>query len=106
MNARATKRYLSQLAFLSKNNALASALSYGFTIYLANKLGPAIFGSYSLVIIASTIISLFVIYETELTAPVLYTNLLSEKKTSGSILITRGVFFLFESMRYSNIQFD
>ena len=64
-----TKSRAYSLFVLLRNNVIAAGLSYLLTIYLANKLGPAGFGAYSLALLVASVGSIVIAMGTDQTAP-------------------------------------
>lgn len=73
------------LFMLTKNNAIAAALSYTLTISLANILGPSDFGIYSFVLVIGSILSIFISFGTDLTAPMMFAKIANRQKALSII---------------------
>lgn len=80
------------LLLLTKNNAIAAALSYALTISLANALGPERFGRYSLALIIGSVLSVFISFGTDQTAPVIYSKHGDRLALLGQVLGVRILF--------------
>jgi len=65
------KFILKQLFFLLKNSFIGSLASYILSIYLANNLGPKLFGEYSYMLLIGMITSTIVAFSTDKTAVIL-----------------------------------
>ena len=73
------------LFMLTKNNAIAAALSYTLTISLANILGPSDFGIYSFVLVIGSILSIVITFGTDLTAPMMFAKIANRQKALSII---------------------
>lgn len=80
------------LLLLTKNNAIAAVLSYALTISLANTLGPEGFGRYSLALIIGSVLSIFISFGTDQTAPVIYSKNDNRPALLGQVLGVRVLF--------------
>lgn len=80
------------LFLLTKNNAIAAVLSYALTISLANALGPERFGRYSLALIIGSVLSIFISFGTDQTAPVIYSKNGDRLGLLGLVLGVRVIF--------------
>ena len=64
---------LKPLFFLTKNSVIGAGVSYALTIYLANTLGPGLFGVYSTALIYASFLSIIMAFGVDQTAPVQFT---------------------------------
>jgi O-antigen/teichoic acid export membrane protein len=65
---------LQNLMILTNNNALAAGMSYMFTLYIANKFGPEIYGQYSYILAWAGLFGIFVQYSFNEAAPAYYSR--------------------------------
>jgi len=91
---RASRGLIFPLFMLTKNNAIAAALSYTLTISLANILGPSDFGVYSYVLVIGSILSIFISFGTDQTAPMMFANRKSNHKSLSIIFGIRSTLII------------
>lgn len=89
-----TREIIFSLFMLVNINAIAAVISYALTISLANILGPRDFGTYSFVLILGSILSIFIAFGTDQTAPMHFSKMANREKVFSIIFGTR-LFIIF-----------
>jgi len=87
---REAKQFYGHLAILSGLSAAAALGSYLFKILLANALGPETFGLYSYIFILGSLATLFISYEMDHTAPVLFARTGDPEAVIALVFTLRG----------------
>lgn len=81
------------LFILLRNNVVAAGLSYLLTIYLANSLGPAGFGAYSLALLVASVGSIVIPMGTDQTSPLRVASGGDYPPLVRDVMLVRAVLF-------------